>query len=156
MPQYSSSALPGGNYLPAAGGIPALPEAGNKYDPKPVDKFGDQAGSKVGCDHNQGVVLGPSRGAARGGEQVRSQASGQVWGPGRQQGGFQARLCVKQRWHALYYLLVAPAVENHACNGVQTTVAEAHPALHTHPQAAHMMVTADTADQYYYSDHYAQ
>jgi len=49
MPQYSSSALPGGGYgLPQVGGPAAggLPE-GNKYDPKPADKFGDQAAGKV-------------------------------------------------------------------------------------------------------------
>jgi hypothetical protein len=47
MPQYSSSALPGGGYgLPQVGG-PAMSE-GNKYDPKPLDKFGDQAAGKVG------------------------------------------------------------------------------------------------------------
>lgn len=46
LPQYSSSALPGtgGGYAAAVAG----PE-GNKYDPKPADKFGDQAlAGKVG------------------------------------------------------------------------------------------------------------
>lgn len=48
MPQYSSSALPGTGYVPAVTAAPsgALPE-GNKYDPKPADKFGDQATGKV-------------------------------------------------------------------------------------------------------------
>ncbi|KAI8464016.1 MAG: hypothetical protein J3K34DRAFT_441919 [Monoraphidium minutum] len=48
MPQYSTSALPGAGYAPAVGAPPSggMPE-GNKYDPKPADKFGDQAAGKA-------------------------------------------------------------------------------------------------------------
>jgi hypothetical protein len=49
MPQYSTSALPGGGYgAPQVGAPPpAGLSEGNKYDPKPADKFGDQAAGKV-------------------------------------------------------------------------------------------------------------
>ncbi|KIZ01499.1 hypothetical protein MNEG_6464 [Monoraphidium neglectum] len=48
MPQYSTSALPGGGYgAPQVGAPPpAGLSEGNKYDPKPADKFGDQAAGK--------------------------------------------------------------------------------------------------------------
>ncbi|GBF94371.1 TBC1 domain family member 2A [Raphidocelis subcapitata] len=46
MPQYSASGLQGGGYGVPQVAAPAM-EGGNKYDPKPADKFGDQAAGKA-------------------------------------------------------------------------------------------------------------